>query len=313
MTQIIGNILARRTDSRGYTITITDYVDEQSSAVVRCGKHWITDPGGETVKAGYWMDWAESDMDQSKYATMSRPDRAALECWNQVERYKGLASNFEHSRFGEWLPMDTFATRLTKRFMEVWQKYPRMYKDEVWEIFFSWASDVIKEKGFLKQFPKQLIKGARRSTKPLDQTGILIVMEQSDEQPTVASPALSVAHEQPGSPQGESLPDMPESASTEPGAIDPFEEILIRISTAIHEEGSELCSNAAVAAATHVLRHWHDTIRDHVPPLTMHEFKRSFREDIAETRQAFWEIQKKLDALLKVVRADYPEQSGDGQ
>lgn len=169
------------------------------------------------------------------------------------------------------------------------------------------------------------LKRAKERLQPLvDRTNLEIgaavtgiIDKLAEEQPVAASPVLSVAHDQPGPPPGRCPLDAPENASGKSGAVDPFEALLVRISETIQEEQSELCSNAAGAAAAHVLRHWHDTLRDHEPPLTMKDFKNSFLEDICDTRQALFSLWKRLEALLKVVKEDYlmksGAQSGDGQ
>lgn len=152
-----GNILATRVDSRGYRITCTDHVDEQTPGAVRHGTFWITSPDGETVRAGYWMDWPESDMADDEYYAKSREERADLNCWYQTDRYDGLACQVQHKKFGAWIPMETFEERFRARFMEVWRQHPYMSKYEIWRVFFPWveSTQAVKRSRFLKSLPKE--------------------------------------------------------------------------------------------------------------------------------------------------------------
>ncbi len=310
MTQIIGIALASRTDSRGYTITITDHVKEQhvGSSVVRRGSIWITHPDKTIVKSGYWMDWPEADMPEKDYEVMLLRERAALECWHQVERYSGLACDFEHAIFGEWLPMDTFEDRLRDRFVDVWKKNPRMYKFEVWHTFFKWAESVVKRKKFLKKFPDKFPFATSLDIAAIRKEAASVIDRLADDEPirSDASSVPVVAHETPTAPPGQSSPDAPENASGKLGAPCPFLSILTKLSDIVSEYEDQLSGNAAGAAARHILRHWHDTYRDHTPALAMFKFKQSIKDDLIETHGVFQELRMRFNEVLKVVKEDYP-------
>ena len=155
VTEIVGDVLAKKTDSRGFTIVLTSYVEEQLYG--RKGTHWIISPTGEIVRAGYWMDSPEPDVDSENYWAMSVTERAEHDCQCEIDRYDGLACNFEHHRFGAWLPEDTFEERLRTRFFEVWEMYPRLTKRSVFDVFFKWSiPSFFDKKDFLRTLPKEL-------------------------------------------------------------------------------------------------------------------------------------------------------------
>lgn len=88
-----GPLLASETDDKGYTVQAYDGADEQARvrfAKKRRGMIFILAPQGQTVFAGYWMDFPEEEwaISEHDYYTIPLNKRAELECQEQVCKYK---------------------------------------------------------------------------------------------------------------------------------------------------------------------------------------------------------------------------------
>lgn len=92
--------LARAVDTKGFAVSIDSEVFAYHSFPFgkrRQGTKYITSPEGQTVRAGYWMDFPEEHwpITETGYYELAREERAAMECVEQASRYD-LAEEFAH-------------------------------------------------------------------------------------------------------------------------------------------------------------------------------------------------------------------------
>lgn len=103
-------LLASSTDKDGYIIGIYDYVDKQFDGyypgarnyanypLKRNGTMLITDPNGESVVGGYWMDFPEREWkikNPKQWFSIPRNQRAQMEADWQLYHYKPLKEQFQ--------------------------------------------------------------------------------------------------------------------------------------------------------------------------------------------------------------------------
>jgi len=93
--------IASYTDRQSYTVHIDGMTDpdELAGRVVslpRYGAMWITDPEGNTIRSGYWMNWPEDEWNLSEqaWAELSWEQRATLEVKQQATAYRPLENQF---------------------------------------------------------------------------------------------------------------------------------------------------------------------------------------------------------------------------
>jgi hypothetical protein len=93
-------LLASYKDKDGYTASIVGQQPEEWQPLPRYGQMWITNPMGEKVKTGFWMNWPEPgwNIPPKEWETMSWNDRANMEVKQQATAYEPLKVDFLHHK-----------------------------------------------------------------------------------------------------------------------------------------------------------------------------------------------------------------------
>ena len=92
-------ILASVHDGDGYQISIMGRQPSENDPIPNSvyGQMFITNPEGQSVRGGYWMNWPEPEWNISpiEWGKLSWEKRARMEVKQQATSYDSLKNNFQ--------------------------------------------------------------------------------------------------------------------------------------------------------------------------------------------------------------------------